>query len=189
MIPETEALEIVAKHGQDCIIIPTFVATAWPESPSNQLELPFIGCMSKGSSFALGLALARPDKKIVLLDGDGSLLMNLGTLVTITHMAPPNLVYFVIENSVYQTTGGQLIPGAEKISFSGFARAAGFANVYEFDESSEFQKQIEGILSLAGPTFVSLKVTRDGKRRPITRLLHMALPQFKAELAKSLPQA
>ena len=68
-----------------------------------------------------------------MLDGDGSLLMNLGSLVTIANMAPPNLVHFVFENEIYRTSGGQPIPGVGKISFTGFAKAAGYANVHDFE--------------------------------------------------------
>ena len=186
---ELEALETIANYRGDCIFILSYVDTAWPKGTTGQLELPFVGCMGKISSFALGLAIARPDKKMVVLDGDGSLLMNLGSLVTIAHMAPPNLVHFVLENDVYETTGGHPIPGAGRISFAGFAKAAGFPSVYEFDEIDEFQKRAKSILSDAGPTFVCLKVTKGGKRRPITRELLTSLPQFKVDLEKSLPQA
>ncbi|MFH1382064.1 MAG: thiamine pyrophosphate-dependent enzyme [Chloroflexota bacterium] len=189
MIPEPEALETIAKHRGDGVFILSYVDTAWPKGTAGQLELPFVGCMGKISSFALGLALARPDRKIVVLDGDGSLLMNLGSLVTMANMNPPNLVYFVLENDVYQTTGGHPIPGAGRISFSGLAKAAGFTTVYEFDMIDEFQKHVKSILSDTGLTFVCLKVTTGGKRRPITRLLTTSLPRFKVELEKSLPKA
>ena len=65
--------------------------------------------MGKGSSIALGLALARPDIPIILFDGDGSLEMNLGSLVTVANKAPKNLYHFVIQNGVYAMTGGQPI--------------------------------------------------------------------------------
>jgi len=68
---------------------------------------------------ALGLALGRPDKRVVVLDGDGSLLMNLGTLVTIAHAAPKNLVHCLCQNGTCETNGAVHIPGAGKVSFTG----------------------------------------------------------------------
>ncbi|MFC1916407.1 thiamine pyrophosphate-dependent enzyme [Chloroflexota bacterium] len=189
MIAEEKALEIIAKHRGDCVLVMSYVATAWPESMEGQLVLPFIGCMGKVSSFGLGLALARPDKKVVVLDGDGSLLMNLGSLVTIANMAPSNLVHFVLENEVYETTGGQPVPMAGKLNFAGFAKAAGYPKVYEIDHADKFNAQIDNILSETGPTFVWLKVTKGGKRLPIVRFLDAALAEFTANLEKSLPQA
>ena len=188
MIPEIKALETIAKSRGDSVVILSYLAPAWPKGVEGELDLPFIGCMGKISSFGLGLALARPDKKVVVLDGDGSLLMNLGSLVTIANIAPPNLVHFVLENEVYETTGGQPVPGAGRISFAGFARAAGFPQVYEFDHIDEFNKHVEIILSCVGPTFVCLKVTKGGKRLPVIDLLHTALPGFKAGLEKTLPK-
>ena len=67
---------------------------------------------------ALGIALAKPDTKVILFDGDGSLLMNLGSLVTIGNKAPKNLVHFVMDNGVYATTGGQ--PGRCSSTTSSF---------------------------------------------------------------------
>jgi phosphonopyruvate decarboxylase len=125
-----------------------------------------MGAMGKTSSVGLGLALAQPAKKVIVMDGDGSLLMNLGSLVTIANMEPPNLVHFVFENSVYRTTGGQLIPNAGKFSFMGLAKAAGYTNGYEFDELEIFKNNIGTILNQAGPTFVSLKVPPNTERPP-----------------------
>ncbi len=70
------------------------------------------GSMGLTSSIALGLALARPDRRVVALDGDGSLLMNLGSLATIAVCAPANLLVLVLDNGRYGTTGGQATPTA-----------------------------------------------------------------------------
>jgi len=64
----------------------------------------------KASSVGLGLALARPETKVLIFDGDGSLVMNLGTMLTICNMAPPNLIHFLFENRIYRTTGGSPSP-------------------------------------------------------------------------------
>jgi len=183
MIPEKEALQIIADHRGDSIVILSYLGKEWPERSTDQPKLSFVGCMGKAAPFGLGLALARPDKQVVVLEGDGSLLMNLGTLVTIANMAPSNFVCFIFENSVYQTTGGHPIPSESKISFTGLAKAAGFPRVYEFDQVEEFRDKVSETLSAEGPTLVCLKVTRGGQRRPIT-LLKVDYAQFKESLDK-----
>ena len=124
MIDDIEAFKVISEHRGDAVVVATMTANfAWPGVSTNPgLDLMFSGTMGKASSMGLGLALARPDKKVIVLDGDGSLLMNLGALVTIADMAPRNFIHFVFENNVYRTSGGQPIPNAEKTSFTGFAR-------------------------------------------------------------------
>jgi thiamine pyrophosphate-dependent acetolactate synthase large subunit-like protein len=108
-----EAQRVISGHRNGAVVIATYTTNReWPRVSTNpSLDLLFSGGMGKASSLGLGLALARPDLKIVVLDGDGGLLTNLGSMVTIAHMAPPNLIHFVFENGVYRTTGGQPIPG------------------------------------------------------------------------------
>ena len=81
------------------------------------------GSMGLASSIGLGLALARPDLRVVVLDGDGSLLMNLGSLATIGLLHPPNLVVIVMDNEEYATTGGQPTPTAYGADLDAAARA------------------------------------------------------------------
>jgi thiamine pyrophosphate-dependent acetolactate synthase large subunit-like protein len=81
------------------------------------------GSMGMASSIGLGLALARPDTRVFVLDGDGSLLMNLGSLATIGLLQPANLVLVVVDNEVYATTGGQPTPTALGADLEAAARA------------------------------------------------------------------
>ena len=168
MIENSEALKVISQHRDDAIVVTTMTAgVEWPQVSTNpDLDLPAMGAMGKTSSVGLGLALAQSAKKVIIFDGDGSLLMNLGSLVTIANMAPPNLVHFVFENRVYRTTGGQLIPNAGKFSFMGLAKAAGYANAHEFEELEIFKNNIGAILNQAGPTFVCLKVPPNTERPP-----------------------
>src|SRR5881394_733121 len=112
MIDLKEAFEIIARFRGDAIVVACQTARApWMRvSRDPQLDVMFRGCMGKGSSLGLGLCLARPERRVIVLDGDGSLLMNLGSLATIAGQAPQNLVLFVLENGVYAGTGGQPIP-------------------------------------------------------------------------------
>ena len=112
----------------------------------------------QGSSHGLGLALGRPDKRVIVLDGDGSLLMNLGTLVTIANAAPKNLVHCVCENGTYETNGAVPIPRAGSVDFPGIARAAGYPKAYEFADLQEWDQEVDGILKEEGPVLVDLKM-------------------------------
>jgi sulfopyruvate decarboxylase subunit beta len=81
------------------------------------------GSMGLASSIGLGLALAKPDLRVIVLDGDGSLLMNLGSLATIGLLQPKNLLVIVMDNELYATTGGQPTPTARGADIAAAARA------------------------------------------------------------------
>lgn len=190
MIDSLEAQRVISQHRGDAIVVTTMSTNfEWPQVSTNpDLDLMFSGAMGKASSVGLGLALARPDKKVIVLDGDGSLLMNLGSLVTIANMAPPNLIHFVFENKVYRTTGGQPIPDAGRLSFTGLAAAAGYANTYEFADLASLERNIEAVLSEAGPTFVCLKIVTVRERSPFPlTTFRSIIPRFRAALQRSSP--
>ena len=160
-----KALEVLGARRTDQIVVATMMtAREWPRySKKDDLDIPFIGCMGKASSLGLGIALGRPDQRVLVFDGDGSLLMNLGTLVTIANARPKNLVHIVFENGVYEVTGGQPVPGEGVFSFAALARGAGIPRVYELDELEPFESAVDEILDGEGPTFVCLKVTQIGR--------------------------
>ena len=133
-------------------------AQEWLHIAPSDLNYTFTGAMGQGSSHALGLALGRPDKRVIVLDGDGSLLMNLGSLVTIGNAAPKNLVHCVCENGTYETNGAVPIPGVRRLSFTAFARAAGYTKTYEFDRLEDWEREVARILKEDGPILVDLKV-------------------------------
>ena len=167
MIDDFEALKVISEHRDEAVVVATMTANfIWPQVSTNPgLDLMFSGAMGKASSIGLGLALARPDSQVIVLDGEGSLLMNLGTLVTIAGMSPRNLIHIVLDNDVYRTSGGQPVPNVGKTSYTGFAEAAGCTNMYSFDDLDDLKNEIEGILKQAGPTFIVLK-TVPAKERP-----------------------
>jgi len=191
MMNDFEALKVISRFRGDAIVVATMTANfEWPQVSTNpDLDLMFSGAMSKASSTGLGLALALPDKRIIVLDGDGSLLMNLGSLVTIAHMAPPNLIHFVLENSVYRTSGGQSIPCAGKVDFAGLAYAAGYCNTYAFSELSDLEKNLKKVLDQRGPTFVVLKLEPATERTPYPFTTTASiLARFRTALKKSEPR-
>ena len=172
MITNQDAVRVLEQHRGDAAVITTMNAGnsrfGWPQVTHNEeLDFPLAGAMGKASSLGLGLALARPDRKIMILDGDGSLLMNLGTLVTISNKAPENLYHFVFENGVYAVTGGQPVPGSGVISFQDMARDAGYAAAYEFDDTEDLATNVGRILQEKGPILVCLKVTPEIENTPV----------------------
>ena len=159
-----ECLKVLARHRTGEIVVPIYTAAQeWTYIAPHDLNYTFVGTMGQGSSQALGLALGRPDKRVVVLDGDGSLLMNLGTLVTIANIAPKTLVHCVLENGTYEPNGAVPIPGAGKFSFTALARAAGYVRTYDIATLEEWDRQINTILREQGPILVSLKVEPGGK--------------------------
>ena len=170
-IEAAAALRAIATARGDAVVLTTMmVSRGWGGvSTRPELDLPISGAMGKASSVGLGLALARPDRKVLVLDGDGSLLMNLGSLVTIGGMAPRNLVHIVCQNSVYEVTGGQPIPGVERLDFGQIALGAGFRRAELFDELAALERALPELLAAEGPTFVTLRLRPfswgDGPRR------------------------
>jgi thiamine pyrophosphate-dependent acetolactate synthase large subunit-like protein len=160
MLDLRHTLETLNGLRTDELVLSTFAASVLWEHISQRpdIDLPFWGPMGKASSTGLGIALALPHQRVWAFDGDGSLLMNLGSLVTIAAMRPPNLVHFVMDNRVYLTTGGQPIPGAELVNFPEIARGSGLTKVYAFDNDDDFRREIPGVVREEGPVFVDLRV-------------------------------
>jgi len=158
MIKMIDAVRIIEACREDAVVIASQSAKmSWLNvSVKKHLDILFAGSMSKESSLGLGIALACPDRKVIVLSGDGELLMNLGTLVTIANQGPQNYYHFVMHNGVYAFTGGQTIPGAARVNFAGLAREAGYPSVYAFDSLETFSGGAKGILSEKGPVFVCL---------------------------------
>lgn len=118
------------------------------------------GSMGQCSSIGLGIALARPDVRVICLDGDGSLLMNLGSLCTIATLGPRNLALVIWDNESHQTTGGQATATAHRASFVGLARGAGVEKALEARTEAEFTAALDRILAEDGPIVVNVKVEK-----------------------------
>ena len=128
MMKRDECFRVLARHLGDEIVLPVYSsAFDWMEIAPRALNYYSFGAMGLGSSCALGFALGNPDRRVIVLDGDGSLLMNLGTLVTIGAAAPKNLVHFLCRNGTYEANGGHQIP-QQHVDFAGLAQAAGYAH-------------------------------------------------------------
>jgi len=125
------------------------------------------GSMGQISSMGLGLAIARPDLRVIVLDGDGSLLMNLGSLATIARKAPRNLVHIVWDDEVYETTGRQPTHTRTGADLTGIARAAGIPKAVTVDDEAGFAAAVDRALAEPGPWFITAKIIPEkGTARP-----------------------
>jgi sulfopyruvate decarboxylase subunit beta len=160
MMKRDRCFEILARHVTEDDIVVGIYSSAfdWITIRQSPLNYIFTGAMGLGSSHALGLALGRPDRRVIVLDGDGSLLMNLGSLVTVATVAPPNLYHFVSVNGTYEANGGHPTPGKGVVDFKGFAASAGYPNCFAFSDLHQFENEIPSVLGLTGPVFAALAV-------------------------------
>ncbi len=167
MNPE-EVLRLIAARRGAAVCMPTMTtAPAWRDIAPGDLSVACVGFMGGASSLGLGLALARPDRRVLVLDGDGSLLMQLGSLATIAGAAPRNLVHFLFKNGVYHTSGAQGIPGGLTVDFAAMARAAGYPLACTIDDLPDFRARLDDLLAMEGPVFVEL-VTGLTDKTPMT---------------------
>ena len=188
MMKRDEMLKSFARQRKNEIVVAVYMAAQEiTHLAPNDLNYTFIGAMGQGSSHALGLALGRPDKKVVVFDGDGSLLMNLGSLVTIANQAPKNYVHCLCENGCYETNGSVPTPRSGQVRFAEMAKTAGYKKTWEISDLAEWERELPNILNSEGPVFVTLKVEA-GETYPenFPRLYSREYrDRFRAALAKS----
>src|SRR5262245_3513862 len=143
MMKSDECLKILARHVTDeDIIVPVYTsAFDWIAIRPHPLNYLAHGAMGLASSHALGLALGRPDRRVIVIDGDGSLLMNLGSLVSIAEAAPRNFFHFVCENGTYEANGGHPIPHRGKVDFCGLAQSAGHRTTHALSAPKDCEKK------------------------------------------------
>lgn len=127
MTPQlTDVLDVLAEQRTDQVVIATMSAGIhWPLRSRSNRDLAYYAPMGSAAAVGVGLAVTRPDVDVIVLDGDGSILMNLGVLVTIGAWKPRNLLHAVMVNHKYDVTGGQPIPGVDTAHLDDLARAAG----------------------------------------------------------------
>jgi thiamine pyrophosphate-dependent acetolactate synthase large subunit-like protein len=167
MKPE-DVLRVIAAERGDAIVVPTMTtAPAWRSIAPGDLSVTCVGFMGGASSLGLGLALARPDRRVLVLDGDGSLLMQLGSLATVAGAAPRNLVHFLFKNGVYHTSGAQGIPGGLSVDFVLMARGAGYRMATAIGDLGDLRRRLPELLVTEGPVFLELR-TGLAEQTPMT---------------------
>ena len=180
MIERLELFRALAARRTDEIVVMTMTATLqWPLVSDHDLDFDFLAFgMGHAADFGLGLALSRPERKAIVLKGDGGLLMSLGSLTTIGRFGPPNLLVLLLENRSYEMTGGQTLPPG--VDFEALARASGIQDggshntgqVERWETLKEFEAAIPRLLTEPGPHFVVLPVTNNHPLPPVNHTDH-----------------
>jgi thiamine pyrophosphate-dependent acetolactate synthase large subunit-like protein len=171
MMHIADVLKCFQPHRGDAVVVPGRGGRHWIGLSGNQMLDAPVGDPAMGghAGFALGLALARPDRRVVLFDSEGDILMSLGMLVTIAEQAPANFYHFLLDNECYATTGGQPVPNAQNVAYDVVARGCGYPRAHAFTELPELQRAMPEILAQPGPVFVALKVFPEIENAPISQ--------------------
>ena len=161
-----EAIEDIMKSIDDELIVCNigFPSRELYEINDRDENFYMIGSMGLASSIGFGLALARPDKDVVVIDGDGSLLMNMGSLVTVFANNPSNLTWIVIDNGAYGSTGNQ-DTYAQVIDLAEIAKSVGFKNSYDFNDID-----LKEIIESDDASFIVYKTEAGNSKSPIIDL-------------------
>ena len=169
MFQTEDMLRVFAQYRGNAVVIPGRGGRHWHNiSGKPERDVP-LGDPAMGghASFGLGLALARPDEKVVLFDSEGDILMNMGALPTIAEKNPSNFYHFMLDNECYATTGGQPVPNAKNIAYDVIAKGSGYPSTFAFDNLEDFSNNIETIMSRPGPVLVAMKVVPEVENVPI----------------------
>ena len=180
MIERMDLLRALAARRTEQIVVMTMTTTLqWPLVSKHELDFDFLAFgMGHAGDFGLGLALARPERKTIVLKGDGGLLMCLGSLVTMGRYAPGNLLVLLMENRIYEMVGSQ--PLSSRTDFTALARAAGIegggatgkGKVERIESIDAFKEALPRLLTEEGPHFVVLPVTNKEKLPSICHTDH-----------------
>lgn len=155
-----QACQCIAQARGERVIVATMGAMfALDALGVTERRLSSVPLMGGAASLALGLSLARPDVRTIVIDGDASLLMQLGGLVSVADNRPRGFLHFVVQNGTQFTGASNLaVPGGHEVDFSGMARAAGYRSVHRFDTAEALGRAMPELLKEEGPTFVTLVV-------------------------------
>jgi len=186
MLTKDELLKPLARLRGDAVVV-TCMGVTRPWGRITQDALDFASAdsaMGHTADLALGIALACPQRKVICLNGDGSMLMTLGTLVTAVQAAAGNFVLFVVQNDTYEITGNLPIPGAGRVDFAELARGAGFRRIYTFTDAGAYAGTLPEVLAGRGPVFACVE-TAPGTEGPISRSEREASDYLRVSIAES----
>lgn len=158
-----DIIELIVKHAKNDIIIATTGKTSRElfeirekENQSHERDFLALGSMGHSSSIALGIALAKKEKRIWCIDGDGAALMHMGAMAVIGAFAPPNYVHIVINNEAHESVGGQPTVSGE-IDFCTIAQGCNYHSVQKANTLEEFESILSCLDNLQGPVFIEVK--------------------------------
>jgi sulfopyruvate decarboxylase subunit beta len=162
--------DLAARRGEQVVIATMSAGLHWLEASDHDRDLVYNAPMGSAVSVGLGLALARPDVRVIVLDGDGALLMNLGALVTVAGARPRNLAHVLFANGGYAITGGQEAPGGADLDWAAVARAAGTEHCYTVAEPGQWVSVRPAVLGGDGPVFVCAKTDISSPRPSLAEI-------------------
>lgn len=157
-----EAIELLLNRLDDdvvCFFTNGFISRTAFSIKDRVKNFYMLGSMGLVASVGLGVAL-NTSKKVVIFDGDGSMLMNLGAMPLIGYESPKNYVHVVLDNNCYASTGGQPTV-ANNIDFLKLARSVGYNSVFSFSNTNDFKGNVSKCLRVRGPVLLHLKVSSD----------------------------
>lgn len=170
-----ETLEIVLENLDDNAIVVSTTGKTSREifeirekrGQSHQQDFLTVGSMGHCSSIALGIALSKPDREVVCIDGDGSMLMHLGSLTSIASLKPKNFRHILMNNEVHESVGGQET-AAKNIDLSAIVGAMGPSKMFKAATPAELKAKITDFMKCVGPSFLEVKI-RPGSREDLGR--------------------
>jgi thiamine pyrophosphate-dependent acetolactate synthase large subunit-like protein len=191
MIQMEEVLKAVLPHRGDAIVVSGRSSRHWDKMstmPNRDLGLGD-PAMGGHASFALGIALARPQNRVILFDSEGDVQMSLSVLAMIAEQKPKNFYHFILDNECYATTGGQPVPNAKAMAYDVIAKGCGYPSAHAFNNLESLSVNIGRIMSEPGPVMVAVKIVPEvenvpiGQRTPrIRRPKDQALADMRKEL-------
>ncbi len=157
-----EAIAAIAPHLGDAVVVLAngYISRAGHALCERERNFYMIGSMGLGSPIGLGLAIAQPRQKVVVFDGDGNVLMNLGGLATVATQRPANFHHVVFDNEVYASTGNQPTQSSE-VDLDAVASAVGYARVERIEALDELRDRAAGFTASPGPSFHLIKIERE----------------------------
>jgi thiamine pyrophosphate-dependent acetolactate synthase large subunit-like protein len=157
-----DALQALADvRASDAIVVTNQgAARIWPLVAEHRLDFHYNPSTMGGAvPFALGLAVASAPREVIVVSGDGALVMSLGSLVSVVAAGAANLTVVVLDNGMYEVTGGQKTPSAQKhFDFAAVARGMGFPTACAFNSADSWRTSAERVLAALGPRFIALCV-------------------------------
>jgi phosphonopyruvate decarboxylase len=151
MISGPRAVETIREARSEQVVVTTMTGLGfWPEAGDRDFRL--LGLMGAAGSIGLGLAVARPELGVWVIDGDGSLLMQLGLLSAVADAAPPGFVHIVIANGVYGVSGAQPLPAQGVFDWAGCALACGYRDAAYCTSAEDLRHELTS--TRVGPRLV-----------------------------------
>ena len=185
MLNKYTCLEKLAALRKEEVVV-TCMGSAKPWEKLSDTALDFASvdsAMGHAADFALGLAIAKPDRRIITINGDGSMLMCLGTFVTLAQRPCENYTMIIIENGTYEVTGNQKLPGVGKMDFEAIARGSGIENVVTVETEEEFEEHLPWVFTETGPAVFIWKLEPGDEGVPS---FEMSIADRAARLKKAL---